>query len=51
MNQVEIIRGDDISSLENRIIDFSIDHNVLSVDVYSRPNGWSKYGAIVVYND
>lgn len=51
MNQVDILYGDDIRSLENRIRDFSIDHNVLSVDVYSRPNGWSRYGAIVVYND
>lgn len=51
MNQVEILYDDSIPQLENRIRDFSISHNVLSVDIYSRPNGWSKYGALVVYND
>lgn len=51
MNQVEIIYDDNISNLENKILDFSISHNVLSVSMYYRPNEWSEHAAIIVYND
>lgn len=51
MNLVKILRDDSICQLENRVIDFSLSHNVLSVNMYDRPREWSKHAAIIVYND
>ena len=51
MNQVEILYDDSIFKLENKIRDFSLSHNVLSVSVHNRPREWSKHAAIIVYKD
>lgn len=51
MNSVEILYGDNINALEIKIKDFAIDHNVISVSVYSRSNNHPDYAAIIVYKD
>lgn len=50
MNSVEILYGDNISTLEHKIKDFAIDHNVMSVSVYSRSHDYPDYAAVVVYH-
>ena len=51
MNSVEILYGDNINALELKIKDFAIDHNVISVSVYSRSHNRQDYAAIIVYKD
>lgn len=51
MNSLEILYGDNINALEIKIKDFAIDHNVISVNVYSRSHNRPDYAAIVVYKD
>ena len=51
MNLVKILYGDNINALEIKIKDFAIDHNVISVSVYSRSHNRPDYAAIIVYKD
>ena len=51
MNSVEILYVDNINALEIKIKDFAIDHNVISVSVYSRSHNRPDYAAIIVYKD
>ena len=50
MNLVKILYNDNVRTLEEKVMQFSTTHNVLSVSVHSRPSEYLEYAAIIVYD-